>query len=92
MIVILGDTHDDVLYFETVLVGKDEQLLFNRFRVRSGSIASQQVLVVHNMSSILLFHWYMTVEIIVNHKNTAIISNIHLWVFKLNIIDILCIK
>lgn len=54
MILIVGDTHDDVLYFETVLVGKDEQLLFNRFRVRSGSIASQQVLVVHNMSTSVL--------------------------------------
>lgn len=54
MILIVGDTHDDVLYFETVLIGKNEQLLSNRFRVRSGSIASQQVMVIHNMSTSVL--------------------------------------
>lgn len=54
MIVIIGDTHDDVLYFETVLANKKEEILLNRFKVSIGTIFSQGVMVVSGMSTSIL--------------------------------------
>ena len=49
MIVIVGDTHDDVLYFETVLANKKQEILFDRFKISRGTIFSQEVLVIRDM-------------------------------------------
>ena len=54
MIVIVGDTHDDVLYFETVLANKKEEIILNRYKVYSGTIFSQHILVVRDMATSLL--------------------------------------
>ena len=54
MIVILGDTHDDVLYFETVLANKREEMIMNRFKLSIGTIFSQGVIVVSGMSTSVL--------------------------------------
>ena len=54
MIVIVGDTHDDVLYFETVLANKKEEIILNRYKVYTGTIFSQNVLVIRDMATSLL--------------------------------------
>lgn len=54
MIVIVGDTHDDVLYFETVLANKKQEIILDLFKIQTGTIFSQEVLVLHNMSTNLL--------------------------------------
>lgn len=54
MIVILGDTHDDILYFDSVLANKKEEVLLNRYTIALGTIFSQEVLVVHEMFSSIL--------------------------------------
>ena len=54
MIVIVGDTHDDVLYFESVLANKKEQIILNRFKVSIGTIFSQGAIVVHGMATSIL--------------------------------------
>ena len=54
MIVILGDTKDDVLYFETVLANKKEEIIMNRFKVSVGTIFSQGVIVLNGMSTSIL--------------------------------------
>ena len=54
MIVIVGDTHDDILYFETVLANKKEEVILNRFKVYSGTIFSQGVIVIRDMSTSIL--------------------------------------
>lgn len=54
MIVILGDTHDDVLYFETVLANKREEIIMNRFKISIGTIFSQGVIVLSGMSTSIL--------------------------------------
>lgn len=50
MILIVGDTHDDVLYFETVLANKESENLFDRFKVLKGTISSQEVMVIRDMA------------------------------------------
>lgn len=54
MIVIIGDTHDDVLYFETVLLNRKREILLDRFNVSTGTIFSQDVLVIRDMVTSVL--------------------------------------
>ena len=54
MIVIIGDTHDDVLYFETVLANRREEFVLNRFKIYIGTIFSQGVIVVRDMATSVL--------------------------------------
>lgn len=60
MIVIVGDTQDDVLYFETVLANKREEILLNRFKVSIGTIFSQDVMVISGMSTSILTSGVLT--------------------------------
>ena len=54
MIIVVGDTHDDILYFETVLANKKEHIILNRFKVYTGTIFSQKVTVVRDISTSIL--------------------------------------
>lgn len=54
MIVIVGDTHDDILYFETVLANKKEVEILDRYRASIGTIFSQEALVIGGMNSSIL--------------------------------------
>lgn len=54
MIVILGDTHDDILYFDSVIANKREEVILNRYTISLGTIFSQEVLIVHEMFSSVL--------------------------------------
>lgn len=54
MILIVGDTHDDVLYFETVLSNKKSKELFDRFKISIGTIASLEVMVLRDMVTSVL--------------------------------------
>ena len=60
MIVIVGDTHDDVLYFETVLANKKEEIIMNRYKISVGTIFSQGVIVLHEMSTSILLSAVLT--------------------------------
>ncbi|MBR4378114.1 MAG: hypothetical protein IKP50_04480 [Bacilli bacterium] len=54
MIVIVGDTHDDVLYFETVLANKKQEIILDLFKIQTGTIFSQEALVIRDMSTNVL--------------------------------------
>ena len=54
MIVIVGATHDDVLYFDNVLANKKEEVLLSRYKASRGTILNQDVLVVHELFSSIL--------------------------------------
>ena len=54
MIVIIGDSQDDVLYFETVLANKREEVIMNRFKIYVGTIFSQGAIVIHGMATSVL--------------------------------------
>lgn len=54
MIVIVGDTRDDVLYFERVLANKDQKTILDRFKVSFGTIFSEKVMVVRDMAASIL--------------------------------------
>ena len=54
MIVIVGETHDDILYFDSVLANRREETLLNRYKISLGTIFSQEVLVVHELYTSIL--------------------------------------
>ena len=54
MIVILGETNDDILYFDTVLANKKQTTLLNRYKVSIGTIFSQDVLLVRDLYTSIL--------------------------------------
>ena len=51
MIVIIGETHDDILYFDSVLANKREETILEKYTVSIGTIFSQDALVASNLFS-----------------------------------------
>ena len=51
MIVVLGASHDDVLYFDRVLLNRKEELILNKFKASTGTIFNQEVLVISGLYS-----------------------------------------
>ena len=49
MILILGSTHDDVLYFESVMTNKKEEKLLNIYPLVFGSIFNQEVVLAYDI-------------------------------------------
>lgn len=49
MIVILGETHDDILYFTSVLANKREDKLLGRYKIAIGTIFNQEALIAYNL-------------------------------------------
>ena len=51
MIAILGSTHDDILYFESVMANKQELMIMNKFPAIKGYIFNQETILVYNIYS-----------------------------------------
>ena len=49
MILIIGSTHDDILYFESVMTNKKEEKLLNIYPLVFGSIFNQEVVLAYDM-------------------------------------------
>ena len=49
MIVILGSTHDDVLYFESVMTNRRDETLFDIYKLEYGTIFNQDVVLVYDV-------------------------------------------
>lgn len=49
MIVIVGETHDDILYFDSVLANRREETILGRYSVSIGTIFSQDALIVYDL-------------------------------------------
>lgn len=49
MILIVGSTHDDILYFESVMTNKKEEKLFNLYPLVFGSIFNQEVVLTYDI-------------------------------------------
>ena len=49
MILILGSTHDDILYFESVMTNKREEKILNIYPLVFGSIFNQEVVLAYDM-------------------------------------------
>ena len=54
MIVIVGETHDDILYFESVLANRKEETILNRYKISIGTIFSQEAIIVHELYTSIL--------------------------------------
>lgn len=51
MIVIIGETHDDILYFDSVLANKRKETIFDKYTISIGTIFSQDAIVVSGLFS-----------------------------------------
>ena len=49
MILIIGSTHDDILYFESVMTNKREEKILNIYPLVFGSIFNQEVVLAYDM-------------------------------------------
>lgn len=49
MILLLGESHDDVLYFESIASHKRQEMLFGRFPATYGTIYNQEALIVEGL-------------------------------------------
>ena len=49
MILIIGSTHDDILYFESVMTNKREEKILNTYPLIFGSIFNQEVVVTYDI-------------------------------------------
>lgn len=61
MIVIIGETHDDILYFDSVLANKRTETILGKYEISIGTIFSQDAVVVADLftsalSSAVLMH------------------------------------
>lgn len=54
MIAVVGSTHDDILYFESIMANKRKEVLFNRFDATIGTIFNQEVILVHQLYTSVL--------------------------------------
>lgn len=51
MILIVGSTHDDVLYFDKVLLNRKEEVVFSRYKISIGTVFNQEVIVLGDQYS-----------------------------------------
>lgn len=49
MFLIIGSSHDDVLFYETSLKNTREEFLFNRYRALIGTINSQEIMILSDI-------------------------------------------
>ena len=54
MIVIIGETHDDILYFDSVLANRVEKKLLDKYDASIGTIFSQEALITYGFYSSVL--------------------------------------
>ena len=54
MIAIVGTNHDDILYFETAMANKREDLLLKKYKITIGTIFNQEVLLIHGLNTSIL--------------------------------------
>ena len=49
MIMIVGSTRDDTLYFESIMTNKKTELVFNRYEIILGTLFNQEILLLNNV-------------------------------------------
>ena len=49
MILIVGSTHDDILYFESVMTERHEETIFDIYKIQVGKISNQQVILAYDL-------------------------------------------
>ena len=54
MIAIVGTNHDDILYFETAMANKREDMLLKKYKITIGTIFNQEVLLMHGLNTSIL--------------------------------------
>ena len=51
MIMIIGSQHDDILYFESVMSNKREEVVLDKYKVTIGTIFNQSVILVDQVKT-----------------------------------------
>ena len=73
MILIVGSSRDDVLYFNNVMRNKSEGVILNKFPISIGTIFNQNVIVVHEVYTSLVAS--MVTSYIINHYDIILAIN-----------------
>lgn len=85
MILILGSTHDDILYFESVLNSRKDDKIFGIYPAELGTIFNQEVIIVYDvytsiMSALItnyIIEKYFVVLVFVVGKCVSFSSNVN---------------
>ena len=51
MILIIGSSHDDIIYFESIIKNKKEELILNKYQAVSGTVFNQEIMLLHDVHS-----------------------------------------
>ena len=51
MILIIGSQHDDILYFESVMSNKREEVVLDKYKVTIGTIFNQSVILIDQVKT-----------------------------------------
>ena len=86
MILIIGSSHDDIIYFESIIKNKKEEVILNRFHATNGTIFNQAVMLIHDVYSsyisssltTYLMSKYFVLLVFVVGKCTAASSDVRL--------------
>ncbi len=54
MIAVVGSSHDDILYFESIMADKKKETIFKRFDITIGTIFNQEVLLMDGLYTSVL--------------------------------------
>ena len=49
MFLIVGNSHDDILFYETSLKNIREEIILNRYKALIGTINNQEVMLIHDI-------------------------------------------
>ena len=86
MILIIGSSHDDIIYFESIIKNKKEEIILNKFHATNGTIFNQAVMLIHDVYSsyissslaTYLINKYFVLLIFVVGKCTSASSDVRL--------------
>ena len=54
MIAVVGSSHDDILYFESIMADKRKETIFKRFEITIGTIFNQEILLMDGLYTSVL--------------------------------------
>ena len=79
MIVVIGASHDDILYFEKVLYNRREEVFLNRYVAYIGTVFNQELLVMGDqygsiLSSAVVSH-ILNINKVIKNKFSLLYKN-----------------
>lgn len=74
MIAVVGSTHDDILYFESIMANKKKETIFKRYEITIGTIFNQEVLLMYGLYTSVLSA--SLINYILGHHYISLVINV----------------